>query len=84
MPESAITGGRDVDGCTIYVGRAFHEGDLLPAKVVCPDKSVAYVCHNGEEHPKEDFEVSISSRATVYPFIKITRHPQMNSANNDE
>lgn len=30
---------------------------MLPAKVI-PDKNVAYVCHNGEEHPKDSFEVS--------------------------
>lgn len=57
LPETAILGGRDVDGSSIYVGRAFHEGDMLPAKVI-PDKHVAYVCYNGEEHSKHDFEVS--------------------------
>ncbi|XP_076628608.1 natterin-4 [Colletes latitarsis] len=56
LPGNAVVGGRDADGTTIFVGRAFHEGDMLPAKVI-PDKSVAYVCHNGEEHAKYDFEV---------------------------
>jgi len=28
-----VIGGHDSDGDQIYVGRAFHEGDLLPAKV---------------------------------------------------
>ncbi|XP_043265722.1 uncharacterized protein LOC122405220 [Colletes gigas] len=56
LPRNAVVGGRDADGTTIFVGRAFHEGDMLPAKVI-PDKSVAYVCHNGEEHAKYDFEV---------------------------
>lgn len=28
--SAAIRAGRDSDGCTIYVGRAFHENDLLP------------------------------------------------------
>ncbi|EZA57286.1 hypothetical protein DMN91_003147 [Ooceraea biroi] len=56
LPENAVTGGRDCDGSTIYVGRAFHDGDLLPAKVI-PDKNVAYVCHGGEEHPKDNFEI---------------------------
>lgn len=53
-----VTGGRDCDGSTIYVGRAFHDGDMLPAKVI-PDKGVAYVCHGGEEHPKDEFEVNV-------------------------
>ncbi|XP_003703042.1 natterin-3 [Megachile rotundata] len=56
VPHAAVSGGRDSDGCTIYVGRAFHAGDMLPAKVI-PDKNVAYVCHNGEEHAKHDYEV---------------------------
>ncbi|KAL2726254.1 natterin-3-like [Vespula maculifrons] len=60
VPETAIVGGRDIDGSTIYVGKAYHEGDLLPAKVI-PEKNVAYVCHNGEEHPKSEFEVLCQS-----------------------
>jgi co-chaperonin GroES (HSP10) len=51
-----VRGGVDADGTVIYVGRAFHEGDMIPAKVM-PDKNSAYVCHGGVEHFKEDFEV---------------------------
>ncbi|XP_018346986.1 PREDICTED: uncharacterized protein LOC108751364 [Trachymyrmex septentrionalis] len=58
LPENAIIGGRDSDGSKLYVGRAFHDGDMLPAKVI-PDKGVAYVCHNGEEHPKDNYEVLV-------------------------
>ncbi|KYN04850.1 hypothetical protein ALC62_04234, partial [Cyphomyrmex costatus] len=58
LPENAVTGGRDTDGSKLYVGRAFHDGDMLPAKVI-PDKGVAYVCHNGEEHPKDNYEVLV-------------------------
>lgn len=57
LPKTAIIGGRDIDGSTIYVGRAFHEGDMLPAKII-PDKNAAYICYNGEEHCKDNFEVS--------------------------
>ncbi|XP_020292377.1 natterin-3-like [Pseudomyrmex gracilis] len=60
LPQNAVVGGRDSDGSTIYVGRAYHEGDMLPAKVI-PDKNVAYVCHNGEEHPKDEFEILCQS-----------------------
>ncbi|XP_033336870.1 natterin-4 [Megalopta genalis] len=56
VPDKAVVGGRDCDGTTIYVGRAYHEGDMLPAKVI-PEKNVAYVCYNGEEHAKYDYEV---------------------------
>lgn len=71
MPETAVTGGRDIDGSTIYVGRAFHDGDMIPAKVI-PDKNIAYVCHNGEEHQKHDFEVSQTQNATHH-YIQIVQ-----------
>jgi len=32
-----VRGGIDADGSVIYVGRAFHAGDMIPAKVI-PDK----------------------------------------------
>ncbi|GAB0096665.1 natterin-4 [Sergentomyia squamirostris] len=54
--EILVRAGRDADGSIIYVGRAFHEGDMIPAKVI-PDKNIAYVAYGGEEHPKEEFEV---------------------------
>ncbi|XP_043478942.1 natterin-3-like [Leptopilina heterotoma] len=56
VPHTAVEGGRDVDGSSIYVGRAFHEGDMIPAKVI-PDKNVAYVAWGGQEHPKSSYEV---------------------------
>lgn len=49
-----------MDGCSIYVGRAFHEGDMIPAKVI-PDKNVAYVAWGGQEHPKSNYEVRKNS-----------------------
>jgi co-chaperonin GroES (HSP10) len=51
-----VRGGIDSDGTVIYIGRAFHEGDMIPAKVM-PDKNAAYICYGGEEHMKDDFEV---------------------------
>ncbi|XP_011690934.1 PREDICTED: natterin-3-like [Wasmannia auropunctata] len=58
LPENAVSGGRDCDGSPLYVGRAFHDGDMVPAKVI-PDKGVAYICHSGEEHPKSNYEVLV-------------------------
>lgn len=58
LPESSVKGGKDVDGCTIYVGRAFHNGDTVPAKVI-PEKQAVYICHGGEEHLKNEFEVKL-------------------------
>ncbi|XP_053689190.1 uncharacterized protein LOC128738229 [Sabethes cyaneus] len=47
-PPNMVEGGQDSDGCMIYVGRANHGGDLLPAKVI-PQKGAAYVAYGGEE-----------------------------------
>ena len=54
--DCAIRAGTDADGSPIYAGRAFHEGDMVPAKVI-PDKNIAYVCYGGEEIPKDSYEV---------------------------
>uniref|UniRef100_A0A336MS45 CSON006343 protein n=1 Tax=Culicoides sonorensis TaxID=179676 RepID=A0A336MS45_CULSO len=53
---NTISGGRDVDGAEIFVGRAYHEGDLIPAKVIS-SKHVAYVSYNGKEIAKHNFEI---------------------------
>lgn len=32
LPLNAVLAGYDIDGKTMYVGRAFHKGDYIPAK----------------------------------------------------
>lgn len=59
VPSTALHGGIDMDGSEIFVGRAFHEGDWLPAKVI-PSKQVSYICYNGEEHAKHQFQVILN------------------------
>ncbi|KAK7793959.1 hypothetical protein R5R35_005821 [Gryllus longicercus] len=61
-PDGAVRAGRDRDGDPIFVGRAWHEGDLLPAKVV-PNKGGAYVCWGGTEHHKDQYEVMCDASA---------------------
>lgn len=56
VPSSALRGGVDIDGQQIYVGRAYHEGDWMPAKVI-PGKNVAYVAYGGQEHAVHRFQV---------------------------
>jgi hypothetical protein len=56
-PGDAVRAGQDQDGGPILAGRAFHEGDLLPAKVT-PTHGCAFVSHAGQEHVKHDYEVS--------------------------
>lgn len=60
IPPHAVVGGRDTDGAQIYVGRASHEGDLIPCKVI-PSKQVAYISHNGAEIAKPSFEILVGS-----------------------
>lgn len=43
LPKRALQGGTDVGGQEIYVGRALHNGVMLPAKVI-PASNSAYVC----------------------------------------
>ncbi|XP_012288072.1 natterin-4 isoform X2 [Orussus abietinus] len=48
--------GRDTDGANLVVGRAMHQGDILPAKAK-PEHGIAYVSYHGAEHVKHDFEI---------------------------
>ncbi|XP_046747824.1 natterin-3-like [Diprion similis] len=51
-----ICAGRDADGASLVVGRAIHNGDVLPAKAK-PEHAVAYVAYGGQEHEKRQFEI---------------------------
>jgi len=55
-PPEAVLAGHDSDGDAIYVGRASHANDILPAKVV-PNKHKAYVAYGGQEHEKHVYEI---------------------------
>ncbi|XP_025201272.1 uncharacterized protein LOC112598849 isoform X1 [Melanaphis sacchari] len=56
LPRGAVHAGTDKGGDPLYAGRAFYEGDLLPAKIN-PSHSSAYVCWGGMEHALSHFEV---------------------------
>lgn len=60
VPPNAVVAGQDKDGSPLYVGRAFHEGDLLPGKV-STSIGGAFVAWGGGEHMKHDFEVLLSN-----------------------
>lgn len=55
VPPGAVEGGND--GETLFVGRAHHEGALIPGKVK-PGHSVCYIPWGGGEHGKADYQVS--------------------------
>lgn len=56
IPPNAVPGGQDVSGESLFVGRARHEGALLPGKVV-PSHGVCYVPWGGAEHGKPEYQV---------------------------
>ncbi|RZC38113.1 uncharacterized protein BDFB_007377, partial [Asbolus verrucosus] len=66
VPPTAVQGGVDVDGHPIFVGRAYHEGDLIPAKVI-PGKNVAFVAHDGDEHPVDTYQILCQQRFEWVP-----------------
>lgn len=72
VPEGAISAGRDQDGSPIYIGRAWHEGDQIPAKVI-PSKQACYIAHGGHEIPKNSFEVLCHGNISWIPTNPMTR-----------
>ncbi|XP_051165002.1 uncharacterized protein LOC127283912 isoform X2 [Leptopilina boulardi] len=65
LPPDALEGGNDIDG-VLYVGRANHEGALIPGKVN-PQHGVCYVAWGGEEHGKAQYEVLCNSSSMWVP-----------------
>lgn len=61
FPANAVKGGTDLDGSDIFVGRAYHEGDMIPAKVI-PARNVAYVAYGGREVAKHTYEVLVQKQ----------------------
>lgn len=71
LPRGAVHVGMDKGGDRLYAGRAFHEGDLLPAKIN-PNHSTAYVCWGGMEHAMSHFEVRlITTQTTIISSVTI-------------
>lgn len=71
--EYAVKVGIDNGGCTLYVGRAFHNGKILPATVNL-DHEIAYVCSKGLEHVKKDFEVRWIIIMFYFIYLRILRN----------
>ncbi|KRT80670.1 hypothetical protein AMK59_5193, partial [Oryctes borbonicus] len=64
--STSVHGGIDQDGTQIYVGRAFHAGDWIPAKVI-PEKNVAYVAYDGKEIAVYQYQVLCEQRFDWQP-----------------
>lgn len=55
LPDGALIGGFENE--TLYIIRAPHQGSLTPGKFV-PSQGTAYISWGGNEHEKENFDVS--------------------------
>lgn len=66
LPSNAIFAGEDHDGAFIYVGRARHEGEDLPAKVI-PSKRIISISYNGKEITKECGDILCGEGFTWVP-----------------
>lgn len=66
FPVNAVVAGHESDGSQIFIGRAYHMGDLLPAKIV-PSKKIAFVSYGGQEVPVRDVEVLCQVQYTWRP-----------------
>jgi hypothetical protein len=59
IPDNAFRGGED-NGEVQFVGRAHHEGALIPGKAV-KSHGVCYVAWGGGEHSKDSYEVLVGN-----------------------
>ncbi|XP_015586318.1 uncharacterized protein LOC107263519 isoform X1 [Cephus cinctus] len=64
VPPGAIVGGQDDE--PLYVGRAYHEGALIPGKVK-PGHAVCYIPWGGAEHGKSDYQVLCGGNVAWIP-----------------
>ncbi|XP_055837291.1 uncharacterized protein LOC129905756 [Episyrphus balteatus] len=62
VPPNAVVAGEE-KGHTIYVGRAHHEGETLPAKII-PDTGSVYVSRDGKDIYKTEFEYLVGEGYT--------------------
>lgn len=58
IPEGALKGGFSETGEILYVGRAEHEGRMIPGKVA-PSHQVCYVPYDGNEIAYSKYEIYV-------------------------
>lgn len=58
VPLGALQGGRQSDGQTLFIGRAYHNGSMVIGKVH-PGHKTLYVSFAGNEIPIHDYEVLV-------------------------
>ena len=58
LPPDPFKAGSTLAGRTLYVARAWHNGSLIPGKLIeIHDTILCLVCYGLSEYAKEDFEV---------------------------
>ncbi|XP_065204320.1 golgin subfamily A member 6-like protein 6 [Planococcus citri] len=63
VPANALVGGHDYSN-TIYVGRANHNGALIPGKIH-PRLHCSYISNNGLEYLYKEYEVAVLDNQNV-------------------
>ncbi|KAJ2947699.1 hypothetical protein O0L34_g9468 [Tuta absoluta] len=81
IPVGAVEGGHsEVEHETLYVGRASHQGHLIPGKVQ-PSHKVCYIPFNGMEVAKKHYEILVEpnkprcAHDTHFPEVKLYSPP---------
>ncbi|XP_077523092.1 natterin-4-like [Amblyomma americanum] len=64
IPHNAVAGGDDKEGEVIYIGRAVHNGDVIPGKVVRSMKC-CYIPYGGVEPYYYDYQALVSDGASL-------------------
>ncbi|XP_077500427.1 natterin-3-like, partial [Amblyomma americanum] len=59
VPSGALPGGKTASGEQLYIGRARHEGMLIPGKVH-PSIKCAFIPYEGKEYRYAEYEVLVS------------------------
>lgn len=68
LPEFTVHGGTDTNGDPIYIARANHKGNQLPAKVI-PNERKAFVTWDGEEYAKDYVEYLTGHQFGIREFV---------------
>jgi len=67
VPDNSVLGGFDNEN--LYVGRAQHEGAVIPGKIVS-SHGVCYVAWGGAEHGKPEYEALTGSNLQWVPAVE--------------
>ncbi|KAI8820723.1 uncharacterized protein EV422DRAFT_529892 [Fimicolochytrium jonesii] len=65
IPQGAIPGGKDVDGTTLYIARAFHNGGVHIGKASSKLKDGAHISYSGKEIAVQKYEILLGFENAV-------------------